>query len=57
MIAEVAIWLTRILSFLPELISLWEAAKSPDPQEQLEASLALVRKIKDQQAAEEIGAP
>ncbi len=54
MIGEVGQWLVRIVGFLPELIGLWEAAKSPDPQQHLDASLALVRKMKDQQARETI---
>ena len=57
MIGEVATWLGRILAVLPELIGLWEAAKTPDPKDHLNASLALVRAIKDKQAREEIGAP
>lgn len=51
---EVATWLGRILAVLPELIGLWEAAKAPNPQDQLNASLALVRAMKDRQAREEI---
>ena len=57
MIGEVATWLGRILAVLPELIGLWEAAKTPDPKDHLNASLALVRAMKDRQAREEIGAP
>ncbi len=57
MIGEVGIWLARIATFLPELIGLWEAAKTPSPQQQLDASLALVRKMQDIRAREEIGAP
>lgn len=57
MIGEVGIWLARIVGFLPELIGLWEAAKTPSPSGQLDASLALVRKMQDVRAREEIGAP
>lgn len=57
MMSEIGIWLARIAGFLPELIGLWESAKKPDPANHLNASLALVRKMKDQQAREEIGAP
>ncbi len=53
---EVATWLSRILALLPELMGLWEASKGNENQ-QLEASLRLVRAMKDQQAREEIGAP
>ncbi len=53
-LSEVATWLERLARLLPELIGLWEAAKAPNPQQQLEASLALVRAIKDQQARETI---
>jgi hypothetical protein len=55
MLSELGVWLARIAAFLPELIGLWEAAKRPDPRDHLNASLALVRKMKDQQAREEIG--
>ena len=53
--SEIAIWLGRIATLLPELIGLWEAAKQPNPQAHLNASLALVRKMKDAQAREELG--
>jgi hypothetical protein len=52
---DVVVWLGRIVKFLPELIGLWQAAKDPNPQAHLNASLALVRKMKDAQAAEEMG--
>ena len=54
---EVATWLGRILAVLPELIGLWEAAKQPNPQDQLNASLSLVRAMKDRQAREVIEGP
>lgn len=57
MISELGIWFARIARLLPELIGLWEAAKAPDPKHHLNASLALVRAMKDQQAREEIGGP
>jgi hypothetical protein len=53
-LSEVATWLERLARLLPELIGLWEAAKAPDPQAHLNASLALVRAMKDQQARETI---
>ncbi len=53
--SELGVWFSRIASFLPELIGLWEAAKTPNPQQQLDASLALVRKMQDARAREEIG--
>lgn len=53
--SEVAQWLARIATFLPELIGLWEAAKQPNPQAHLNASLALVRRMKDAQMLEELG--
>ena len=53
--SELGMWLARVAMFLPELMGLWEAAKKPDPQHHLNASLALVRKMKDMQAREEIG--
>lgn len=54
MLDELGTWLVRIAAFLPELIGLYEATKGNENQ-QLEASLRLVRKMKDQQAREEIG--
>lgn len=54
MMSEVGIWLARILSILPELMHLWEAAKTNDPHQELEAALAVVRATKDRQAREEI---
>lgn len=57
MMSEVGQWLARIAGFLPELIGLWEAAKTPNPQQQLDASLALVRKMQDVRAREEIAGP
>ncbi len=57
MIGEVATWMARIVGFLPELIGLWEAAKAPSPSGQLDASLALVRKMQDLRAREEIAGP
>ena len=56
MIPEVMTWLTRILAVLPQLVGLWHAAAAKDPRGELEASLALVRAIKDRQALESIGA-
>lgn len=54
MIGEVAMWIGRVARLLPELMGLWEAAKAPDPASHLEAALALVRKMKDEQMREEI---
>lgn len=55
--SEVLVWFERIVSFLPQLIGLWNAARAKDPRQELEASLALVRAMKDRQAREEIGGP
>ncbi len=54
MLDELGTWFLRIAALLPELIGLWEASKGNENQ-QLEASLRLVRAIKDRQAREEIG--
>lgn len=56
MLDEVGVWLSRIVALLPQLVGLWEASKGNENQ-QLEASLRLVRAMKDRQAAEEIGSP
>lgn len=53
---ELGVWLGRIGSVLPELVAFWEAIRSKDENAELEAQLALTRKVKDRQAAEEIGA-
>ena len=58
MLDEVATWLGRLLALLPQIIGLWEAAKGSNPNQELEASLRLVRAMKDRQAHEEIeGSP
>lgn len=55
--SELGVWLVRLGALLPQLIGLWEASKQPDPQDQLEASLALVRAMQDVRAREEIAGP
>lgn len=54
MLDELGTWLTRIADFLPAVIGLWEAAKARDPQQELDASLTLVRAMKDRQMREEL---
>jgi hypothetical protein len=54
MVTEVAQWLARILAVLPELIGLYEAVKVRDPRGELDAQLALMRAMKDQQMKEEL---
>lgn len=54
-VQEVSLWIGRILTIIPEVIKLWDAAKVGDAQQELEAQLALTRAIKDRQAREEIG--
>ncbi len=53
--SEVVLWLGRVLAVLPELIGLWKATEAKDGRAQLEAQLALVRKMEDEQAKAEIG--
>lgn len=56
MLDEVAVWLTRIVAVLPELIGLWEVAKGEENDHQkLEASLQLIRAMKVRQTREELG--
>lgn len=52
---DLVTWVGRIARVLPEFIGLWEASKDPNPKSHLDASLALVRKMKNEQAREEIG--
>jgi hypothetical protein len=54
-IDELVTWGTRLFELLPEVMSLWNAAKAKDRHAELEASLALVRRMEDMQAREEIG--
>lgn len=54
MLGELGVWLVRIADILPAIIGVWEAAKARDAQQELDASLTLVRAIKDRQAREEI---
>lgn len=51
---EIGKWLARFATVLPELKKLWEAVDAGDENAELEAQLALTRKIKDRQAREEI---
>lgn len=46
-------WVARVLVLLPELVALWNARKAGE--DTTEAQLALVRKIEDEQAKEELG--
>lgn len=57
MIPEIVMWLERLVSLLPTIIRLWDASRAGDTRAELEASLALVREIKDRQAWEDIGRP
>lgn len=52
--SEVLLWLGRIITVIPALDALWEAARAGTPEQELAASLELVRAIKTQQAREEI---
>lgn len=54
-LAEILLWLGRIVTVLPALAELWQAVDDKDDKAQLEAALALVRAIKDREAREEIG--
>lgn len=56
-VVDAAIWLLRVARLMPELVELWEAAKQPDQQAQLEASMRLVRAMSDQRMREELGSP
>lgn len=55
MIEELATWGMRLFRLLPEIMGLWEAAKTPDTKAKLDAQLALTRAMERQQALEEMG--
>lgn len=52
--SDVLLWLGRIITLVPALEALWEAARAGTPEQELAAALELVRAIKTQQAREEI---
>ncbi len=54
MLDELAKWGMRLFTLLPELMGLWEAARAQDSKQKLDASLALIRRIEDMQAKEEL---
>lgn len=47
-------WLGRAAKLLPELIGLWNAVDTKDEQAELDAALALRRKISDEQMREQL---
>ena len=51
---DVLLWLGRIITVLPAIQALWEAARAGTPEQELAASLELVRAIKTKQAREAI---
>jgi hypothetical protein len=53
--SDVITWLHRIVTFLPELMGLYEAVSRNDETAKLNAQLALVRAMKDEQARRDIG--
>jgi hypothetical protein len=56
-VGEVTLWLERIVSVLGQVIGLWQAAKKGDPEDELAASLELVRAMKRRQTLEELSRP
>ena len=54
MIDELVTWGLRLFQLLPEIMGLWNAAKVANAKAKLDAQLALVRKMEDMQALEEI---
>ena len=52
---EVLVWIGRVLAIIPAFQAVWEAAKGGNPEQELAASLEMIRAIKTQQAREEIG--
>jgi hypothetical protein len=54
-VSAALLWLVRMVVMTPALDALWEAARAGTPEQELAASLELVRAIKMQQAREETG--
>lgn len=52
--SEAMTWLGRVVRLLPELIGLWHAVDSKDEAAELDAALALRRKISDEQMREQL---
>ncbi len=52
---DVLALVTKVLTFLPEIIGLYEAVERNDETDKLNASLALIRAMKDAQARKEMG--
>ena len=55
--SEVATWIGRIMTLVPEMMGLWKAVKAKDEPQTLDAVLALRRKISDAQMLEELREP
>lgn len=51
---EALTWFGRVWKVLPELVGLWHAVSAKDEKAELEASLALRRKISDEQMREQL---
>ncbi len=51
---DVILWLTRIVTLLPELMGLYEAVSRDDETAKLKSAMALMRAMKDEQMRREI---
>lgn len=51
---EAIVWVERALKLLPELIGLWKAIDAKDERAELDATLALRRKVSDEQMRESL---
>lgn len=47
-------WIGRLVRLLPELVGLWDAVDAKDETKELDAALALRRKISDEQMREQL---
>lgn len=54
--ADILMWIGRVVTVLPAFQSLWQAIAGQNADELFAAQLELTRKIREQQAREEIEA-
>ena len=55
MISELAIWFKRLVTFLPEIMGLYEAVQRDDEHDKLKSSANLIRAMQNEQAGSEMG--
>lgn len=55
-LAEALKWMARLMTILPAIEQLWNAVKVNNAQEQMGASLEVIRLMKEQQMKEDLEA-